>query len=105
MILDAENRFVLVPHSFNCLVVEIDAIHGDFGRQTFRVHGKPMILRSDFHSAGFKILDGLIGPPVAKLEFEGFPSKSLSQDLMAEANPEDWDTALHEIVDGLNRIA
>ena len=88
MILHAKNRLRLVPHALDGLVVQIDAVHGDFRRQAFRVHGKTVVLRRDFHPAGFQILDRLVRAAMAEFQFEGFPAERLPENLVAEANPE-----------------
>ena len=58
-----------------------------------RVHGKTVVLRGDFHPAGFQILDRLVGAAMAELQLEGLSAKRLAENLVAEANPENRDAA------------
>ena len=78
MILHTKNRFGLVPHAFDRLVVQVDAIDGDVGRQSSWVHGETVVLRSDFHPAGLLVFHRLIGAAMAELQFEGFAAKGLA---------------------------
>ena len=97
MILHAKNRLRFVPHAFHRLVVEIDAVHCHVGRQRFRIDREAMILGSDFDFAGFKIFDRLIAAAMAEFQFESFSAKSLSQNLVAQANAENRECRFDQI--------
>src|SRR5581483_2422546 len=104
LVLPTENRFMLMTHAFNALIVEVNPVDGDFRRQTFRVNGKAMVLRGNLDFAGFKIFDRLIGAAMAKFELEGFAAKSLAEDLVAETNAEYGDAGLSQFVHGLDGV-
>ena len=73
MILHAKNRLRFVPQTFNGLVVQINAVHGNIGRQRFRVHRETVILRGDFHFAALQIFDRLIPPRWPNFNLKVFP--------------------------------
>ena len=72
---------------FDSLVVEIDAVHLNVVWQGAVIHGKAVVLRSDFDLACFQIFHRLIGAAVPKLELKGFGAECLPQNLMTKANP------------------
>src|ERR1041385_685845 len=86
MVLNAENRLRFVTHPFDGLIVQIDTINTDLRWQRFRIDGEAVILRSDLDAAGGEILHRLIGAAMTELEFEGFPSQGLAEDLVAQTN-------------------
>jgi hypothetical protein len=53
------------------------------------VHRESVILGGDLDAPGGEILHGVIGPMVAELELVGAAAGGESQDLVAEADPED----------------
>jgi hypothetical protein len=83
MILHAKNRLGLVAQALDGLIVQIDAVYRDAGRQRFRVHGKTMILRRDFDFAGFQVLHRLVCAAMTEFQFKSFPAERLSENLMA----------------------
>ena len=60
-----------------------------FRIQRIGINAESMILRGDRDLSCSKILDRLIGSPVAELEFKGPPPEGQSQELMAQTDPED----------------
>ena len=86
VVLHTEDRFEAMFQSFDGLIVEINAIHLHLTREGLVIHGKSMVLGSDFDLAGFQIFHRLIGAAVAKLEFKRLCSERLTQDLVAETN-------------------
>src|SRR5437667_10372423 len=105
MILDTENRPGLVAHSLDGLIVEIEAIHRHIGGKRAGINGEAVILSRDFHLAGLQILDRLVRAAMAEFQFEGLAAKCLAKNLVAQANSENRNAALHQITDGLDRIA
>src|SRR6266436_2124880 len=104
MILHAENRLGLVSHSFNGLIVEIEAVHRHIGGKGVGINGEAMILSRDFDLAGLQVFDGLVRAPLAEFQFEGLATKCLAENLVAQADSENRNAALHQIIDGLHRI-
>ena len=96
MILHAENRLGFVAQTFDRLVVEIDAIDGDRRRQTFAVHRKTVILRRDFHFAGFQIFHRLIAAAMTEFQFESFSAERLAENLMPETNPKNRNSRVNQ---------
>ena len=62
-------------------------------RQRLRVHGKPMVLRGDFHPARCQILHRLVRAAMAELQFERLPAKRLAQNLVPQANAKNRNAA------------
>jgi len=77
-----------VTHAFDAAIIEIYVRHFDFRRQAVGLHGKSVVVRSDFHMAIAEIHNGLITAAMSKDKFESLTAKSASQQLMAEANTE-----------------
>ena len=88
MILHRDDRERFVAQALDAAVIEVDVGHFDFRRQAVGLHGKSVVVRSDFHMAIAEILNGLITAAMSKDKFESLTAKSASQQLMAEANTE-----------------
>lgn len=88
VVLNTEDWFVLVPHSFHRLVVQVDAVDADVCREGFVIDGESMILGGDLDLAAFEIFHRLISSAVSKLQLERFSAESLPQDLMPQADSE-----------------
>ena len=58
-------------------------------RERRRVDGEPVILRGDLDVPRLEVLDGLVAAVVAELELERACPDRLSEELVAEADPED----------------
>src|SRR3954453_19338953 len=104
MILHTENSFLFVPNSLDSLVVQVDPVHADLRRQRCGIDGETVILRGDFDAAGLEVLHRLIAAPMAELQLERFAAKRLAQDLVPEANTENWHVRLDEITDGFDGV-
>ena len=70
MILHTEDWQLLVTHSFDCAVVQVDVAHFNLGGERLRIHGETVILRGDRHFASAQIFDRLIRSAMAKFQFE-----------------------------------
>ena len=105
MILHAENRFLFVAESFNGLVIQVDPVHFDIRGQRAGINGEAVVLAGDFHPAGIEVLDRLVASAMAKLEFERLTPQRLAQNLVPEANSEDRDTRLDEVMHRLDGVA
>ena len=57
-------------------------------RQRILIHTEAVILTGDFHPAGFKVSNGLIGPTVSERQLPGGRPQRQGQQLMPQANPE-----------------
>src|SRR5580765_5529948 len=97
MVLDAKDRLFLMPKAFHGLVIQIDPIHLHLRGKRFRIHRKPVVLRSDFDPPAFEIFYRLIAATVPELQFEGLSAKGLAKDLMPEANPKNRNVAFDEV--------
>ena len=93
MILHSEDRQPLVPQSFQSLIVQVDVTRLDVGGQSRRIDGKTVVLSRDLDFAGLLVADRVVGAAMAELELEGLGAKRLSQELVAQANPEDRNAA------------
>src|SRR6185436_14616668 len=67
-------------------------------------HSEAVVLRGNFDAARLQILYRLVASAVAELELEGFSTERETENLMAKANPESGNTALHNIAHGLGRV-
>ena len=85
-----------MAHAFDCLVVKIQRSTETSGGKLLRVNGKAVVLRGDFHPAGFQILYRLIAAAMAELQLEGLSAKRLAENLMPKANPENWDAGVNK---------
>ena len=103
MILHAEDRQLLVAHSLDRAVIQIDVRYLYIGSERLRVHGESVILRGDGNFACAQIFYRLIGPTMAEFQFECRAAEREAENLMAEANPEDRLFA-HQIVHGFVRV-
>src|SRR5687767_7160793 len=63
-----------------------------------------MVLRSDFHFAGFQILDRLVAAAMAELELESFAAERKAKDLMAKTDSKSRNPAGHNIAHGLRSV-
>ncbi len=86
MILDAENRVFLVPHSFYRLIVEIDVRDFHGRRQRSRVDRKAMVLRGYRDLTAFQVFDRLIASAVSELKFELFSSICQAEQLVSKTD-------------------
>src|SRR5438105_15441201 len=100
MILHTIDRFGLMAHSFDCLIVQIDSVDLQFGGQGIGVNSKPVVLRSDFNATGLQILNRLIAAAMAEFELEGLSPESLAEDLVSQADADNWNVALDQIAHG-----
>ena len=90
MILNRKDWELLMPHSFQSLVIEVNLSGFDLVRiEGMDVNTEPMVLGGDGHLTGLEIFDRLIGSPMSKLQFKCPPSECQPQKLVAQANPED----------------
>src|SRR5260221_2758706 len=96
MILHGEHRLGLVPHAFDGLVVQVDAVHDNVGRQTGHVHRIAVILRGDLHLAGFQTFHRLVAAAMAELELESFTAERLAKNLVTEADPENGNAGVQQ---------
>ena len=99
MILHAEDRQLLVAHSLDRTVIQIDVRYLHIRRKRVAVDGESVILRSDGHFARAQILYRLIGPAMAEFQFECRTAEREAENLMTKTNPEDRLFA-HQIVHG-----
>src|SRR5439155_11846234 len=96
MILHAEDRPGFVPHAFDGLVVQVDAIDRNPGRQRGGIDRKAVVLRGDFNFAGLQILHRLVRTAMSESQFECLAAKRLSQNLMSETDAENRNPAAHQ---------
>ena len=76
MILHAEDRQFVVPHSFHGSVVQIYVRHFHVGRQRLGIDRETVILRRDRHFTVAQILHRLIRAVMPEFQFEGRPPKA-----------------------------
>ena len=79
-----------MAHAFDRLVVEVDVGDFDFGRERIGIDGEAVVLRSDGNLSGAEVLDRLVAAAVAELQFEGAAAVGVREELVAEADAEDW---------------
>src|SRR3546814_17385981 len=65
--------------------------YAGIGRQRGGVNRKAVILAGDEYAPRCQIMDGVIGPVVARLHFDGGPAQSQAHDLLAKADAEQRD--------------
>src|SRR5688572_23972570 len=63
-----------------------------------------MVLRSDFHFAGSKILNRLVAAPMTELKFESLSAEGLAEDLVSEANAENRNAAIDQLFSRFHRV-
>ena len=95
MPLEAENRMI---SQLNALQREIE--QGPVGRfdalgQGLLVDRKAMILARNYNLPGFEILDRVIGAVMAEFHLDGFGARRKRQQLVSEANTENWNTDVY----------
>ena len=78
-----------MPHAFDALVVEIEVRYFNFGWQAIRLHGKAMIVRSNFDAAIARVFDRLVTAAMTKHKLESLTAKRAPQQLMAKTNAKD----------------
>jgi len=79
VILDAEQRQVPVPQSFQSRVIQIYVREFDLTVwQRVWIDGKIMVVRRDFNLASGQLLHGMVPAMMAKLQFEGLATECLS---------------------------
>src|SRR6266487_3009305 len=88
MILYAEDRQVLVPHSLHGAVVQIYMRHFYVGGQRVGIDCEPVILRRDRHLTAAQIFYWLVGAVMPKFQFVSRSAECEPENLMAETNPE-----------------
>ena len=93
VILNAEDWQSFVPQSFQRLVVQIDVTEFDVGGQPGRVDREAVVLGRYLDFTRRLVSDRVIGATVAELELEGLGPERLAEELMAQANPENRDSA------------
>ena len=93
VVLDAEDRQPLVAHAFEGLVVEVDVAGLDVGGKRGGIDGEAVVLGGDLDLARSLVADRLVGAAVAELELERLAAEGLAQELVAQADAEDRDTA------------
>ena len=103
MILYAEDRQVLVPHSLHGAVVQIYMRHFYVGGQRVGIDCEPVILRRDRHLTAAQIFYRLVGAVMPKFQFVSRSAECEPENLMAETNPENRLLA-HQISRCLVRI-
>src|SRR5882757_4171594 len=103
MILNAEDRQFLVPHSLQGAVVQIYVCHFYAGRQRVGIDCEPVILRRDRHLTAAQIFYGLVRAVMPKFQFVSRSTERGSENLMAETNSENRLLA-HQIARRLVRI-
>ena len=88
MVLNRDNGKCAMAKAFDAAIIEIDVSNFNLRRKAVGLHGKSVVVRSDFHMAIAEVLNGLITAAMSKDKFESLTAKSASQQLMAEANTE-----------------
>src|ERR1043166_334838 len=103
MILDAEDRQLLMPHSFNGVVIQINVRDLNTFWQRVRIDGKTVVLRGDGDFAAAQIFYRLVRAAVPEFQFESRSTERETEDLMAEANAENWCLS-HQIFNDFVRV-
>src|SRR5262252_7013823 len=99
VVLHAEQRQVSVPHTFECLVVQVDVGQFDLAfRQRVGIDGEVVIVRSDLYLAREQLLHRMVSTVMSELEFEGPAAERDATQLVAQTNPKDW-PASHQPTD------
>lgn len=89
MELGGEDGLLGVDHTLVGLVVEVDKVGLELGRQGVDVNGVSVVLGSDVALAGGQIQSGDVVSSVTVLELDGLGAGSQSQQLVAETDTED----------------
>jgi hypothetical protein len=83
MVLNRKSRYIEASYPLYGTVVKIDMglLHpppGSFIQIVYAVgiDGKTVILGGYFYTVGFKVLNGMIGPPVAVFKLKSFGTQS-----------------------------
>ena len=70
VVLDTKRIFAAVTDAGDCLVIQVTVRHFEAIWQRIILDGKAMVLRGDFHLAGFQVEHRLIDAPVTKFQLE-----------------------------------
>ncbi len=90
VILNTERIRRSMTHTRDRIVVQVSMRYPETGWQRCLFDGKAMILASDFNLARIDIEDRLVGSAMSKFHFECLGTASQTQQLMSEADAEDW---------------
>src|SRR5258708_23965774 len=89
VILNAEQRQVPVPQSFQSRVIQIYVREFDFTVwQRVWIDGKIMVVRRDFNLAGGQLLDWMVSTMMSKLQLEGLATECDTGELMTQTDSE-----------------
>src|SRR5947209_18334524 len=94
MELDRTHGKCAVPESLDSAVVEVAVRNHEVGWQTVWIDGIAVILGGDKGASSHRVLDRMVGAAVTEFELVGAAAGSKCQQLMAEADAEQWDFAV-----------
>jgi hypothetical protein len=87
VILHAKERQILMPQTFQRLVVQINVSQFHFAiRQRIRINCKVVVVRGDFDLPRLQLLHGMIPAVMAKFQLESFSAQCDSSELMSQAD-------------------
>ena len=89
MVLDGQDRILLVGDALDGAVVEVDVGHLHRGRQPFGIQGIAVILGRDIDTIRGQVPHRVVCAPVPEFQLEGLASEGLAQYLVAQAYPHD----------------
>lgn len=89
MVLDTKSARVLGAQAFAGGIVEARVGDGDSRGKRVRVEGEGVVLGGDGDFSRRGVLDGVVRPVVAELEFKRLAAQGLAQNLMAQADAGD----------------
>src|SRR3989449_11462336 len=102
MVLHGEDGEFPVGHAFDGAVVQIQVRHLELRTwEGVGIDREAVVLRRDVDAPRAKVFDGLVPAAVPEFQLERRPSEGEGQQLVAEADPEDRDTA-REFLRGLH---
>src|SRR5579872_1389910 len=105
VILHAEERQVLVPQAFQCVVVQIHVREFDFARgQRIRIDGEVVVVRRDLDFAAVQLLHRMIAAVMPELQLVGLASERDAGKLVAKTNSKDR-LAAHETANVVDRVS
>src|ERR1700736_3072571 len=94
MILHAEDWLAARKKTFQSIVVEVEMRQLDVGIvERSGVHCEAVIVGCDLYFLRDAIEHGMICAAVSELQLVGFSAERVAEDLMAEADTEDWGLA------------
>ena len=95
----------IAAEALNGVVVEVEMSQLNvLSLEGIQIDAEAVVLAGDFNSAGLEVLDGVVCTVVAELELVGFGAECKGEELMAETDAEDGQSA-EELFDSFNGVS